>query len=494
MPFVDDLLGALGRRADEEASSGGVDEDGVALLVSVLPERVPASAARSLLVIAGGDHHVARAIVSQILAGDASNIAPVPGSNVRRAAMRHAVNSCYISALFCAAFLEHDAYDGAFLQAQAQVEKDHARKMTLVMINLLRTGVVVHEVLVDVYRDLLVRAGFATSSTRNAQQDAHELFVFLLDLLDAPLLAFHQTLHHAVDADTDDMTVKVERAIQLPVAGSAVPCPAPGGLSVKHLLDQYFFGNTIDGLRRRLHHSVTTVSALCTLTLAPYPTSPSPKRRPAPAHRDPSFMLPVLLLRYASGTSKDRTPVRLPEFIDATPYVLPSASSSASVDFQPATCRYVLVLRSVVCHLGCDTLQSGHYVAFASRRRPSRRWVRYDDMDAKASAREFASFAACVSACADELLHDAYLAFYELVDMADAAGAERTRILGDAQGQRDYALAIRMQERESAQSLDRQRDQDYLLAARLQAEELEQERAAAEAESAFSAAMDIDYI
>lgn len=140
MPFVDDLLGALGRRADEEASSGGVDEDGVALLVSVLPERVPASAARSLLVIAGGDHHVARAIVSQILAGDASNIAPVPGSNVRRAAMRHAVNSCYISALFCAAFLEHDAYDGAFLQAQAQVEKDHARKMTLVMINLLRTG------------------------------------------------------------------------------------------------------------------------------------------------------------------------------------------------------------------------------------------------------------------------------------------------------------------------------------------------------------------
>lgn len=286
----------------------------------------------------------------------------------------------------------------------------------------MRRGGVVSAAVVEAVRVSLRAAGFAQGRPRTAQEDAAEAFCFLVDMLGAPFLPLGESLLYGakgtekVRAGTgagtgaggragagggsrgDDERVASERLLWLALGEKE--SGGDGVVEFEHLLQEYFYGDRLQGLRR----NEETVDAWKHRRVIPFYTPVASTGEVAAVNDARAFnavAVPFALKRFDARGRKSRTRVPLPLCVDFSDFVDGIEAG-----------RHSLVLRSVVCHLG-STKDSGHYVAYTRDPFTGAGWRRWDDMaggkvcriaDGALSARQVG-----------ELERDAYLVFYELV-------------------------------------------------------------------------------
>lgn len=430
----------------------------VARLVSLAPPgaRLTPTSATALLSTHGWSLRAALEAVARELAfTDSTALYPVPlqTRGVRMRNMVNAGNSCYLDAVISALFATWDAWDGTLASnvapaiqnstgsmvlspsrvndgrglfpcsrissqyqgyvnsygirngvsrqvQQKQQAIQHLRATVREAVNRLRRGEGVSAAAVEAIRSALRAAGF---QTRRGQEDAAELFVFLVDTLGAPFLPLGETLLHPLPLSaSDDERMATERVLWL-----SLPCADDMSLKkttsqFKNLLNDYFFGNRLEGIRR----NSTVVNAWKARRILPWYTPMRETGEVAAINDETSFRalpVPFALKRYSANGHKSRVHVDLPPRIDFSDFVDGVSAGSFS-----------LVLRSVVCHLG-DSLDSGHYVsytydAFGS---PFPIWRRWNDLT-PGYVEEFTDDQLSLSA-REEQCRDAYIVFYELV-------------------------------------------------------------------------------
>lgn len=422
-------------------------------------------------------------------------------------------NTCYLDAILVALFAEYDGWDGLlhsspsspslllspsssnyqdqqhlhsnFLtQAYYKLTNSHAnstsssstysttkqpalappnafvRNMRL-LVNTLRSGSVVQSSALNVLRDALVsHAGWYPG---RGQHDAAELLTVLLDVLCAPFVSLVKNLRHSACPDVEaDHVPFTERMLWLnfpissPSSSSIVSNDSV--ISLEALIDAYFFGEVVHGLRRDVVMGTndpkdrqscqsfqneqqqqqqkqeqqqqqeqqsqaliiptpTLVDATVTRSLIPTytPIRETGDHSSATASRYSFAFLtvPFAISRFkANGTSKDRRSIRVPTVLDASQYLGPFAMHGV---------MYTLLLRSVVCHLG-ETIKSGHYVTYTyvpqghvAQVSGWRRWDDLEDEPVRSVKSDVVTGEPVNSKWAQEIRTNCYLLFYELV-------------------------------------------------------------------------------
>ncbi|KAJ8905530.1 hypothetical protein NDN08_002037 [Rhodosorus marinus] len=275
-------------------------------------------------------------------------------------------NSCYLDSLLMAIFANSDKYDYLIT-----VFNEHSKRLASLLrlfVNKIRMGLKVEKETVKEFLSELVELGWRGSST---QEDASELFIFLMELLKAPALETCEQLHHGAlpDEDVDDKKV-VDRMIMLGIT------EGDERLDLLQLIRRELHETVIEDLSREVFASSTggdkrsvLVNAWKTVTVADSPLN----------------MLPILLKR--SGGSK--RPVSIPLEIDSSQLV----GSNSQM-------RRSWRLRSAVCHLGSSS-SCGHYITFLFNEDGT--CSRWDDLRGFSESR----------ADAKELETSSYLLFYE---------------------------------------------------------------------------------
>jgi hypothetical protein len=297
-------------------------------------------------------------------------------------------------------------------------------------VNRIRRGEVVSAAAVEAVRGALRAHGFPGG--RRTQEDAAECFSYLVDALGAPFLPLQERLLHAGvrDREGGDERVGSERLLWLGLGRLG----DGEGMSFGRLLEAYFFGDRIDGLRR----SEVLVDAWKHRRVLPYYTPVASTGEVAGVNDARAFAavaVPFALARFDGDGRKTRARVPLPRVVDFSDFVEGVAARS-----------YSLVLRSVVCHLGASRA-SGHYVAWTFDPFCGAGWRRWDDM--QPGAVERVADGALSSAQAEELERDAYLVLYELVpgdgttDPRDAFfHVDDVDVLAMAEDDRTFARAL----------------------------------------------------
>lgn len=417
----------------------------VARLISLAPVGAGLTPVRATAVLAANGWSLRlalEAVARDIAAVDPTALQPVPkhcmGSAMRN--LTNAGNSCYLDAVLAALFATWDAWDGllcsnvphTYCQAtepgrlisprnaltrfastansisdtlrggapsrESQRNTHHVQHLRATVreaVNRIRKGDPVSAVVVEAVRSALRAAGF---ETRRGQEDAAELFAYLVDSLGAPFLALGETLMHPQPSSaTDDERMATERILWL-----SLPTGSGDDVRFKSLLNDYFFGNKLDGLRR----NATVVSAWKARMLLPWYTPVRETGEVSAINDETSFRalpIPFALKRYSANGQKTRVPVQLPTRIDFTDFV-----DGVHVG------AYSLVLRSVVCHLG-NSVHSGHYVTYTydAFAEPYRTWRRWNDLS-PGIVPEVAEDQ-LEPAAREEIARDSYLVFYELV-------------------------------------------------------------------------------
>ncbi|CEP01983.1 USP domain-containing protein [Plasmodiophora brassicae] len=316
--------------------------------------------------------------------------------------IQHDTNSCYLNAVLFSMFAADTSYDSLLTRhIPTDSSRDRLRRLLLVIVNIIRAGVSVPRAIVHEFRLLLVDCRFLTADEIDLQMDAFEFFGWLLDTLDAPFLAMAETLHHGADADSSvDARMSHDRCLEAPVTGTS---------SLTEILFEHLFGGTVR-VRRQHEHEDVDVTALSTSSLIPERvlTDEQVHRficqdRNAEWDEQAPMMIPIILKRYSWDRSKNRARVEVPCYIDASRFTI---DASAFVD----DCRYMLVLKSAVCHLG-GSLTSGHYITFV--RYADGNWFSFDDMaDPAVTPVEDVD-----EACETHVYRDAYILMYELIDL-----------------------------------------------------------------------------
>lgn len=347
-----------------------------------------------------------------------------PHSHARN--FENAGNTCYLSTVLVALFAEFDACDALLTPTSPTVS---AARLSLcaalrAAVNRLRSADVVRKPLVADVRTQLVTLRWQGGT---AQQDAAELFAFLFDALGAPFVPLYNNLWHAGVPDAADHAPSTERLLWLDLVGAG----GRGRIALKSMLDDYFFGQKRQGLRRR----GVGVDAAVTKSLIPFYTPTRETGETVSARRDKFRYLtvPLAVNRFQMGTGrKSRDAVAVPTAVDATEYVNAFAGGA----------QYTLILRSVVCHTGAE-IRKGHYVAYTYGPRVG--WRRWNDLDARPVRSVRGSVVSGEpedERWAEEIARDCYLLFYELVpgdgeDDMNGRRAERWRremqIMADAQ-------------------------------------------------------------
>eukprot|EP00842_Homolaphlyctis_polyrhiza_P002150 jgi/Hompol1/2936/HPOL_006235-RA len=240
-------------------------------------------------------------------------------------------------------------------------------------------------------------SGPASAIHMSSQQDASELFLFLMDALGAPFLPLQSELFHGGRHSSDDSRMFTERLIQISVADSA-----DAGVLFEDLLYDHFFDNhvqverdseagneagpsiqiSVDGASNGASTSSSATSAAAkkaveawqSSRLLPFltPQSESGDRsRDIPLERSATVTVPFIIKRYSfnhqNGVStRIGRRVYIPTEIPFGQFVVRNPHSVSSDDFTNPS-EYTLRLRSVLCHEGTDP-RRGHYTAIVSRR------------------------------------------------------------------------------------------------------------------------------
>lgn len=305
---------------------------------------------------------------------------------------QNAGNTCYLDSILVALFAEHDGSDSLLTVQTPSPPHQALRKALRVAVNYIRCGQVLPRRAIRDVLDALIKLGWYPGS---AQQDAAELYAFLLDELSAPFVPLYNNLSHGGVPDAADHTPSTERLLWLDLNG---------GGALTTMLNHYFFGQVRKGLRR----GGSRVDAKLTRNLIPFYT-PTRETGETVSARRINFRyltVPLAINRFRSrGVRKDRAFVDVPTAISATHYVNHFASGA----------RYTLILRSVVCHIGYS-IASGHYVCYTYEPKVGwRRWNDLDDAPVKSVRGDVRLGLPENESWKEEIARDSYLLFYELV-------------------------------------------------------------------------------
>lgn len=356
--------------------------------------------------------------------------------------------------MLIALFAEFDACDALLTPSSPSVSAPRLALCAALCaaVNHLRSGDCVHAPLVAAIRALLVRQRWQGAT---GQQDAAELFAFLFDALGAPFVPLYINLLHTGAPDAADHAPATERLLWLDLVGRGRE--GKGRILLKSMLDDYFFEQKLQGLRRR----GIRVDAAVTKSLIPFYTPTRETGETVSARRDkfPYLTVPLAVNRFQPTGSKSRDAVAVPTALDATKYVNAFAGGA----------RYTLILRSVVCHMG-STIRSGHYVAYTYGPRVG--WRRWNDLDARPVRSVRGSVVSGEpedAKWAEEIARDCYLLFYELVpgDGEDDINGKRmerwhrvmqvmadAQIAAQSQVEEDHSGALREQVRSGGLRID----------------------------------------
>lgn len=321
----------------------------------------------------------------------------IPPPSLRHTFPRNIVNAgntCYLDAVIVAMFAEFDGWD-----ALLKTDKKPIANVLRPFVNLLRLGDRVPKQQVQTTREALIN--HANWYKGSAQQDAAELFAILLDNLHAPFVPLVRNLIHGARADPSDHTPFTERLLWL---------RSPSRSDSLHaMIQDYFLAGTLQVSRgREAASSNSLVPAQVSISLIPAYTAERETGERVSASRlmFDTLVVPFAVRRFRPDNMRKNTNhVQIPTAISAVDYVEPFARGM----------NHILILRSVVCHLG-STIKSGHYVTYTHSSKDG--WRRWDDLSSDAVI----SVAGNVKTgepsnrrWAKEIAENCYLLFYELV-------------------------------------------------------------------------------
>lgn len=304
-------------------------------------------------------------------------------------------NTCYLDSVIVALFFQFDGWDELLLADDFKPLSIKLRKV----VNDLRRGRGIQSSCLNDLRRILIND--AKWHVGCGQQDAAELFAFMLDALQAPFVLLVKNLVHTglPDSHADRDVPFTERMLWLNLYSRY-------SNDLKKMTDNYFYAEVVHGLRRE--GALSGVDAKLSKSLVPAYSAVRETGETVPSKKTyvNTITVPLAISRFNfTGDAKDRSPVRVPLVMSATRYVSPFANNDS----------HSLVLRSVICHLG-STMQSGHYVTYTYN--SNEVWHRWDDMEGDfvpSSKRNISNEMPEIRQWADEITHDSYLLFYELV-------------------------------------------------------------------------------
>ncbi|CAN0117635.1 unnamed protein product, partial [Discosporangium mesarthrocarpum] len=292
---------------------------------------------------------------------------------------------------------------------QVKILQKHLR----LVVNQLRKGVVLPRDHSNLVRKKLRECGWHGGPS--SQEDASELFTFLMCLLRSPSLPLSEALFHGGKSDAGDSRVSTERALHLALPKEEDPAPprpkkspppmgstaaalvrgmspstsplrarspkdgqgvglqsvalSSGGLAepgagagggvggarvgarsvtLEEILMHNFHDNRVMGLHRKVSGDKDTQR---------YQHEPGP---PLDAPRE-NANSPGGATGPARAT-RSRRSVIVPHRLDFSKFIV----SPGGEEGGPGSGRFVLVLRSAVCHLGGEAINKGHYIAYAA--------------------------------------------------------------------------------------------------------------------------------
>ncbi|KAJ1739986.1 hypothetical protein LPJ68_004179 [Coemansia sp. RSA 1086] len=339
---------------------------------------------RRVLEQAQGDTETALRRVDLLLKTRDGIVLPVEPT-VRVGGAENAGDTCYLDSIIAALFATHTSSDGLlFMRDLGSRDANGVQALCRLLANFLRAGELVSADMIEQLRAQLVKCGW---SGAHGQQDAGELFLFLMQTLQMPFLPLEMRMVHGADADAGDSRVVTQRAIEL-----ALPSEDnKHEVGLQQLLAKHFFDNRIEQLERELHIDVDApvrvrTGAWAVLAMHPFytPQSETGSDRASAEYPDNApLVVPLLLKRYQAGPDAVRRTgrhVAVPLQMDATDIisthvVSDSKDRAATTPVQralpsdqappppySAALRYRLELQAAVCHKGSST-SSGHYVA-----------------------------------------------------------------------------------------------------------------------------------
>ncbi|KAL7271839.1 hypothetical protein RUND412_005379 [Rhizina undulata] len=167
--------------------------------------------------------------------------------------------TCYMDTLFFAMFARLDAFEAILYNVFDEEDKKRRKLAALIrlFVNLLRSGKLITTDIILQIQQSLAECGWEGAISKD-QQDTSELFTFLTDTLQLPLLTVKVDIAHGgKEMVDDDHKFISERLLNVPLpkefSGSKMP------LRLEDCLDEYF-GSRVE-IKRKLERRATGDSA-----------------------------------------------------------------------------------------------------------------------------------------------------------------------------------------------------------------------------------------
>ncbi|KAJ2156308.1 hypothetical protein GGF46_005279 [Coemansia sp. RSA 552] len=341
-----------------------------------------------------------------------------------RIQMRGAVNSggttCYIDSLLMALFGAQSSCEALLYMRDLGSDRANGlQALCRLLVNHLRAGELIDTGMVEELRSQLIDCGWqcdidGTPPTNcHTQQDASELYMFLMEQLQMPYLPLEVRMVHGADYDEADSRVVTLRTIELSIPDPKDIADPRRPLLLQSLLETYFFDNRVEQLERTLkdgsdNHTQSPVTvrtnAWSVLSIHPFYTPQNEigdrtaVEMAAEYPSDAPLIVPLLIKRYqvdSEGTiHRANQRVIVPLVLDVSDIVSLGRGGSSNLEDNkgpgsgavqradsnqsqpppppyPGPAQYRLVLRSAVCHKGAAA-NSGHYISYSTRLRTAR--------------------------------------------------------------------------------------------------------------------------
>uniref|UniRef100_A0A7S1XAV9 ubiquitinyl hydrolase 1 n=1 Tax=Compsopogon caeruleus TaxID=31354 RepID=A0A7S1XAV9_9RHOD len=423
--------------------------------------------------------------------------------------------------------------------------RDAVRIKLLCLVNHIRVGYFVERPTVHGLRVAAARAGWYAPTKNYAgvpaeswpQEDAAEFLGFLLETLQAPLIPFQEVWFHEANitrrmetkragkSRSEEVLIPDESYIMERVAYVELPRSSRGRPSMcklEDLLAKAFFDNKVEGLQRLSSSgSKRLVDAWKMLQMAPFYTHRDSRAASSvnnlwgsPEHSFHTVVVPIVLKRYSNSLRRNETLVSIPVSLNFSDFVGLSESSQTEDAVSPSSstcqhspCRnasghtvanedgcmdraFELQLRSVVCHVGGESIHAGHYITYT--RNGDGSWFEFDDLASGPPA--LISTLTDVTRLMNEIIAgSAYVIFFELVpgeEPRSLPSSSSERVRGSSSRSRHHRDSKKIEER-ATRSEERQIliQDDSDLARCIQVEEFRQAHASLNVSSSWSPSM-----
>ncbi|QSL65152.1 hypothetical protein MERGE_002457 [Pneumocystis wakefieldiae] len=329
--------------------------------------------------------------------------------------------TCYLDALLFAMFAKTNCFEAMLFQEGRDPVSTKLCTFIRLWVNMLRDGKLITKDIVSQLCDVLIECGWKSAS--KTQQDASEVYVFITEKLNFPLLTFKVVIAHGGKFNSEEDNKYIhERLLCVPIPGDFLSCETP--ISLEDCLSEYF--NNKIKVKRCVEQSFSAESTMKGSDKYPYNcnmadndmnyyeqldkfydndiTALYPQRDLSLVSAWQFFqLLPFYVYKQSDNLSRhflEKLPivticlkryawtvtgeaycnnrrVLIPLVLDL-PYFISHEEVflNNSIEIK----KYRLVLQSVVCHRNVGfTIDSGHYIAF-SRDSFSKKWFLFDDL------------------------------------------------------------------------------------------------------------------